>query len=238
MTRFFSNDRFGLNTNRSLYRKNKIEFVYRKFVKQYYENINEYIINHKNNEPIDEDFFLEQFEAAQNEFSREIKEWYYSWWDFWVRIFRDKSFLYRQATSDAELTRLWRQHKMMYCLKQKTAEVRGWANIISWLRHCVTQKNLVKDRFYSSFLKRWIMNSNVRICEGTVVVCRIVCWVCHIENGKRYNIIYCKMLLRTLWIIRIVLFISIYRRVMQNLSFPFVVACFLWCFWLYSAHFF
>lgn len=63
-----------LNTNRSLYRKNKIEFVYRKFVKQYYENINEYIISHKNNEPIDEDFFLEQFEAAQNEFSREIKE--------------------------------------------------------------------------------------------------------------------------------------------------------------------
>ena len=63
-----------LNTNRSLYRKNKIEFVYRKFVKQYYENVNEYIINHKNNEPVDEDFFLEQFEAAQNEFSKEIKE--------------------------------------------------------------------------------------------------------------------------------------------------------------------
>ena len=63
-----------LNTNRSLYRKNKIKLIYRTFVKQYYDNVNAYIKDHKNNDPVDEDYFLEQFEDARHEFCKDIKK--------------------------------------------------------------------------------------------------------------------------------------------------------------------
>ena len=63
-----------LNTNRSLYRKNKIKLIYRTFVKQYYDNVNAYIKDHKNNDPVDEDYFFEQFEDARHEFCKDIKK--------------------------------------------------------------------------------------------------------------------------------------------------------------------
>jgi hypothetical protein len=63
-----------LNTKRYLYRKNGIKLIYRKFVKQYYDEVNHYIKEHKNNNPVDEDFFLEQFEFLQRDYCRDIKE--------------------------------------------------------------------------------------------------------------------------------------------------------------------
>lgn len=63
-----------LNTKRSLYRRNGIKLTYRRLVKQYYDYVNNYIKEHRNNDPVDEDFFLEQFESAQRDFCKEIKE--------------------------------------------------------------------------------------------------------------------------------------------------------------------
>lgn len=70
----YANGVFVLNTHRTIYRKNDIDLIYRKFVKEYYAEMNADICKLRDNGDLDEDELIEQFHSAQKKFSREIVE--------------------------------------------------------------------------------------------------------------------------------------------------------------------
>ena len=70
----YSNGVFILNTHKHLYKKNGIDLRYRKFVKDYYDEMNADICRLRSEGKLDEEELIEQFKFAQRHFCRDIIE--------------------------------------------------------------------------------------------------------------------------------------------------------------------
>jgi hypothetical protein len=70
----YSKGVFVLNTKRSVYKKNKIDLRYRRFVEEYYSEMNRDICKLREEGNLDESELIEQFQFAQKQYCREIVE--------------------------------------------------------------------------------------------------------------------------------------------------------------------